>query len=107
MPDITFIEPDGSEHGLEAPAGVSLMQAATGAGIKGIVADCGGQARCATCHVYVDPAWAVRLPAPKPIELAMLECTAAERRPTSRLSCQITITDAMQDLRVQVPDTQW
>ena len=95
MPDITFIEPDGSEHGLEAPAGVSLMQAATGAGIKGIVADCGGQARCATCHVYVDPAWAVRA------------CTAAERRPTSRLSCQITITDAMQDLRVQVPDTQW
>ncbi len=107
MPDITFIEPDGSEHGLEAPAGVSLMQAATGAGIKGIVADCGGQARCATCHVYVDPAWAVRLPAPKPIELAMLECTAAERRPGSRLSCQITITDEMQDLRVQVPDTQW
>ena len=107
MPDITFIEPDGSEHGLEAPAGVSLMQAATGAGIKGIVADCGGQARCATCHVYVDPAWAVRLPPPQPVELAMLECTAAERRPGSRLSCQITITDAMQDLRVQVPDTQW
>lgn len=107
MPDITFIEPDGSEHGLEAPAGVSLMQAATGAGIKGIVADCGGQARCATCHVYVDPAWADRLPAPKPIELAMLDITAAERLPNSRLSCQIKVTDDMQGLLVRIPDTQW
>jgi 2Fe-2S ferredoxin len=107
MPDITFIQPDGAEYGLEAPAGVSLMQVATGAGVAGIVADCGGQARCATCHVYVDPAWAAQLPPAQPIELAMLACTAAERRPTSRLSCQITITDAMQGLRVQIPDTQW
>ncbi len=107
MPDITFIQPDGTEHGLEAPVGVSLMQVATGAGIAGIVADCGGQARCATCHVYVDPAWADRLTPPQAIELAMLECTAAERQPHSRLACQISITEAMQGLLVRIPDTQW
>lgn len=107
MPDITFIQPDGTEHGLEAPVGVSLMQAATGAGIAGIVAECGGQASCATCHVYVDPAWVDRLAPPQAIELAMLDCTAAERRPNSRLSCQISLTDAMQGLRVCIPETQW
>ncbi len=107
MPDITFVLADGSEHGLEAPEGVSLMAAATGAGVAGIVAECGGSARCATCHVYVDDAWAARLPSPGPDELALLECTAAERQPTSRLSCQIRLTAAMQGLLVRIPDRQY
>ena len=107
MPDITFIQADGAEHGLEAPVGISLMQVATGAGIPGIVADCGGQARCATCHVYIDSAWADRLPPARPIEQAMLDCTAAERQPNSRLSCQIMVTDAMQGLVARIPYTQW
>lgn len=106
MPDITFIQADGTEHGLEAPAGVSLMQVATGAGIAGILADCGGQAQCATCHVYVDLAWSDRLPAPRPIEQAMLDCTAAERLPQSRLACQITITEDLQGLVVRMPEFQ-
>ena len=106
MPDITFIHPDGSEQGFEAPEGVSVMQAATGAGVRGIVAECGGSAMCATCHVYVDPGWADRLPAPLSNELEMLECTAAERQPTSRLSCQIRITAALQGLVVRVPERQ-
>lgn len=106
MPDITFIQADGTEHCLEAPAGISLMQVASGAGIAGILADCGGQARCATCHVYVDPAWADRLPAPRPIELAMLDCTAAERQPDSRLSCQVMITEDLQGLVVRLPEFQ-
>ena len=107
MPDITFILADGSEHGLEAPEGVSVMAAATGAGVPGIVAECGGAARCATCHVYVDEAWAAKLPPPQADELALLECTAAERQPTSRLSCQIRLTAAMQGLVVRVPDRQY
>lgn len=107
MPDITFVLPDGSEHGLEAPAGVSLMQVATGAGLSGIVAECGGSAICATCHVYVAPDWAGQLPPPDANELAMLECTAAERRPESRLSCQIAVTAALQGLRVTIPDRQY
>ena len=106
MPDITFIHPDGSEQGFEAPEGVSVMQAATGAGVRGIVAECGGSAMCATCHVYVDPGWADRLPAPLSNELEMLECTAAERQPTSRLACQIRITAALQGLVVRVPERQ-
>jgi ferredoxin, 2Fe-2S len=106
MPDITFIQPDGSEQGFEAPEGVSLMQAATGFGVAGILADCGGQASCATCHVIVDEAWAGRLAPPLPHELEMLDCTAAERMPTSRLSCQIQLTAAMQGLVVRVPELQ-
>lgn len=107
MPDIRFIQPDGSEQGFEAPDGISLMAAATGFGIAGIVAECGGQARCATCHVYVDPAWVDRLPPPQGDEAAMLACTAAEHRPTSRLSCQIGLGPALQGLVVHVPDRQY
>lgn len=106
MPDITFILADGSERGLEAPEGVSVMAAATGAGVPGIVAECGGSAMCATCHVYVDDAWAAKLPAPLANELEMLECTAAERQPNSRLSCQIKLTAALQGLVVRIPDRQ-
>ena len=106
MPDITLIEANGAEHSFEAPDGVSVMQAATGFGVPGIVAECGGSAMCATCHVYVDPVWAARLPAPLPNELEMLECTATERLPTSRLSCQIKLTAAMQGLVVRVPERQ-
>lgn len=106
MPDISFIHPDGSEQGFEAPEGVSLMQAATGVGVAGILADCGGDLNCATCHVYVDKAWADRLPAPLPDELERLESVAAERRPTSRLSCQIKLTAALQGLVVRVPEFQ-
>lgn len=106
MPDITFILPDGSERGLEAPEGVSAMQAATGAGVPGIVAECGGSAMCATCHVYVDPAWADKLPAPLSNELEMLECTAAERLPNSRLSCQIKLSAALQGLVLRIPERQ-
>lgn len=106
MPDITFILADGSPHGLEAPEGVSLMQVATGAGLRGILADCGGQASCATCHVYVDAAWAARLPPPRPHEAAMLESTACERLPTSRLSCQILVTAAVDGLVVHLPERQ-
>jgi len=106
MPDITFIHPDGSEQGFEAPVGISLMQAATGVGVRGIVAECGGSAMCATCHVYVDPPWAGKLPPPLPNELEMLECTADERLPTSRLSCQIKLTAEMQGLVVRIPEFQ-
>jgi len=106
MPDITFIHPDGTEQGMEAPSGVSLMQMATGAGVAGIIAECGGSAMCATCHVYVDPAWLNKLPTPLGNELEMLECTSSERRPESRLSCQIKLTDELQGLVVRLPESQ-
>lgn len=106
MPDITFVHPDGREQGFEAPSGVSLMQAATGHGIDAILAECGGSAICATCHVYIDPAWADRLPPPDANEQEMLSLTAAERRPTSRLSCQIRLVPELQGLVVHLPERQ-
>ena len=107
MPDLLFQLADGGDIGFEAPEGVSLMAAATGAGVPGIAAECGGALRCATCHVIIDPVWAARLPPPSADEQAMLELTAAVREPTSRLSCQIMLTAAMQGLVVRVPDRQY
>lgn len=106
MPDIALIAPDGNAVEFEAPAGVSLMRAATGYGVDGIIAECGGQARCATCHVIVDAAWIERLPPPSADEQAMLEFTAVPRGAGSRLSCQIVLTDALQGLTVHLPERQ-
>jgi 2Fe-2S ferredoxin len=106
MPNVVFEFPDGGVQHVEARAGDSLMQTATSAGIAGIVAECGGSAMCATCHVYVDPAWAGRLSKPLANELEMLECTAAERLPSSRLSCQIKLTDELDGITVRIPDRQ-
>lgn len=107
MPDLTFVLPDGRQLGFEAPVGVSLMQAATGHGVEGIVAECGGSLRCATCHVVIDPAWAARLPAPSADEASMLELVAAGREPTSRLSCQIRLGPEHDGLVARVPDRQY
>jgi len=106
MIPVVFIHPDGTRQAFDAAAGSSLMQAATNAGVHGIVAECGGSAMCATCHVYVDPAWAGRLPPPLSNEVEMLECTASERRPTSRLSCQIQLGAALAGLTVELPERQ-
>jgi ferredoxin, 2Fe-2S len=106
MLKVTFIQPDGSAQALAAREGNSVMQTATGAGLDGIVAECGGSAMCATCHVYVDAAWCDKLPAPLANELEMLECTAAERRPASRLSCQLKLTAALDGLVVHIPERQ-
>lgn len=107
MPDITLIDANGSVHSFEAPEGVSVMQAATGFGVPGIVAECGGAAMCATCHVMVDAAWIGQLPAPLANELALLECTAAPRTPGSRLSCQIKLTPDLQGLLLRLPERQY
>lgn len=106
MPIIHLIQHDGSAHELDAPEGSSVMQVVTGAGLRGIVGECGGSAMCATCHVYVDEAWVDRLALALANELEMLECTASERLPTSRLSCQIKMTAALDGLVLRLPATQ-
>ncbi len=103
MTTIHLIQPDGSTATLAVDDGKSLMQLATGAGVAGIVGECGGSAMCATCHVYVDEAWFDKLPPPEPPELEMLECTAADRLPNSRLSCQIKLGPALDGLTVRLP----
>lgn len=106
MPTIHYILPDGTGHDLDVPEGMTAMQAATGAGLDGIVGECGGSAMCATCHVYVDGAWVDRLEEPLANELEMLECTASERLPESRLSCQIRMTPALDGLVLRMPASQ-
>lgn len=106
MPDVIFILPNGREHKVCGTEGNSVMQTATGAGVPGIVAECGGSAMCATCHVYVEPEWVDRLPAPLANELEMLECTASERLPNSRLSCQIKLCAALDGITVRIPEHQ-
>jgi ferredoxin, 2Fe-2S len=102
MPRITFIEPGGLRRVIDAPVGVTLMQAAVQAGVQGILALCGGACACATCHVYVDADWLTRLTPREEMEEGMLEC-AWEPRDNSRLSCQIHVTADLEGLEVTVP----
>ena len=105
--DISFTTHNGDQIGFETSTGLSLMQAATGHGVDGIVADCGGTLSCATCHVIVAADWVARLPAPSADELGMLELTAVPRQPGSRLSCQIKLTLELNGLQVTVPERQY
>ena len=107
MASVLFVEANGAEHDLNVPAGENVMRAALNQGLEGIVGECGGGLACATCHCYVDDAWIDRLPAPEQTECDMLECTASERRPTSRLSCQIVVTDALDGLVIHLPEAQY
>lgn len=106
MPAIIYISHDGTTHKVSAADGASVMQTAVNNGIPGIVAECGGAAMCATCHVYVDEAWAARIPPISDNEEAMLESAAAERRPNSRLSCQIVMSADTDGLVVHLPERQ-
>ncbi len=106
MPTITFVHPDNRSERINANAGDSAMQVAVTRGLTEIVAECGGNAMCATCHVYVDGDWLSRLPAVTADEDALLDGTAAERRPNSRLSCQIKMTPELDGLVLMLPDRQ-
>lgn len=106
MPRVTFLKPGGRPVEIEAAAGISLMLAAVRSQVPGVLGECGGSLACATCHVYVDPVFAGRLPPVTAAEDEMLDATASERRPSSRLSCQIVLTDALDGLVVTVPDSQ-
>jgi 2Fe-2S ferredoxin len=105
VPRIVFIEPDGGRRAVDAPLGISLMEVAKQHAIPGVVAQCGGACACATCHVYVDPAWLHELPPREEMEEGMLEI-AWEPRPNSRLSCQIEITPNLDGLEVTIPRQQ-
>ena len=106
MVDVILIDAGGLSRTLQVPEGQSLMQAAVSAGVRGIVGECGGSAMCATCHVYVDEAFADQLLAPLETELEMLECTVSERLPNSRLGCQIKLSAALDGLVVRLPERQ-
>jgi len=105
MVDMTFVSHKGSRQAVSAPAGSSVMQAALDNGINGILADCGGALSCATCHVHVAPDWFERTGIPSQAEVDMLEM-AVDPDDTSRLSCQIVLTEALDGLEVTLPASQ-
>jgi 2Fe-2S ferredoxin len=106
MPKVTFIEPGGRAVTLELKSGQTLMRAAMDAGLEGIEAQCGGNCSCATCHCYVQAPWLDKLRAPSDDERLMLLNVAAERLPSSRLSCQLRAEATLDGLTVQFPDRQ-
>ncbi len=105
MPNITYIDAHGESRTVEAETGSTVMEAAIRNAIPGIEAECGGACACATCHVYVDEAWMEKVGQAEPMEEDMLDF-AFDVRPTSRLSCQIKMTPALDGLVVHVPERQ-
>ena len=105
MAKITFIEHNGTTHTVDAKPGESLMQTAQNHSIPGIDADCGGACACATCHVFVADEWIARLAPASSNEDAMLD-VVEERRPGSRLSCQLIADAALDGLVVTLPASQ-
>lgn len=105
MGRVTYVEHDGREHAIEIEDGVSVMRGAVDNGVPGIDADCGGMCACATCHVHIAPDWFARTGGPGTQEDELLEL-APERDGTSRLSCQIAMTPALDGLVVRLPISQ-
>jgi 2Fe-2S ferredoxin len=105
MAKIKYIEFDGREHEVEVKAGLSVMEGAVKNNVPGIDADCGGACACATCHVYVDEAWADKTGSASAMEESMLDF-ADDVQPNSRLSCQIRVSDALDGLVVRMPQSQ-
>ncbi len=105
MPKISVVAKDGTPFEIKAVPGTSVMENAVRNSVPGIEAECGGACACATCHVYIDEAWQEKVGLPGPVEADMLDF-AYDVRPTSRLSCQIKIVDALDGLIVHVPQRQ-
>jgi 2Fe-2S ferredoxin len=106
MPKVVFITLDGAQRVVDAKVGESVMAAAVRNGIPGIIGECGGNCSCATCHVYVADDFAAEVGGAGDMEDDLLDLGVAERRETSRLSCQIQVTDARDGLTVQIPEEQ-
>ena len=105
MPKITYIEANGEQRTIDVQKGLSVMEGAIQNKIPGIDADCGGGMACATCHVYVKEEWFNKLPKKEDGEEDMLDM-AFEPNKFSRLSCQLTVTDELDGLTVQLPSKQ-
>ena len=105
MAKITYIEHNGKSHVIEVPKELTVMEGAVQNNIPGIDADCGGSCACATCHVYVDEKWFSKLPNKENAEVDMLDM-AFEPNKFSRLGCQITVSNDLDDMVVKMPSKQ-
>jgi 2Fe-2S ferredoxin len=101
LPRIVYHDINGQRREVDVEKGSTVMEGAIDHGVAGIVAECGGACACATCHAYVAEPWMSRLPAMEEMEDAMLD-SAEDRRPNSRLTCQIEVTEALDGLEVTV-----
>ena len=105
MAKITYIEYSGKSHTIEVQNGLTVMEGAIQNNIPGIDADCGGSMACATCHVYVKENWFNKLPKKEDGEEDMLDM-AYEPNKFSRLSCQLTVSDKLEGMIVNLPEKQ-
>lgn len=105
MTKVTFVHPDGTRETHTAVVGETVMDCALDHGVVGIKAQCGGACTCVTCHCYVEAPWSSRMKAPRRDELEMLDY-AWQRRPNSRLACQIVIDETCDGIVVQIPRKQ-
>ena len=105
MPKITYIEHGGKQHKIEVSNGLTVMEGAVQNDIPGIDADCGGSMACATCHVYVKEEWFNKLTKKESGEEDMIDM-AHKPNKFSRLSCQLTVSDELDGLVVQLPEKQ-
>jgi len=103
MPKLTVITRSGEESTVEAESGLTVMEAIRDNGFDELLALCGGCCSCATCHVHVDPAFSAMLPPMSEDEDDLLD-SSDDRDETSRLSCQIPFTDALDGLRVRIAE---
>ena len=103
MPVLKVVDRDGREHDVEAKSGLKLMETLRELDY-GIAAICGGMCSCATCHIYVDADWAAKLPPAMPDERELLS-ELSHHGDTSRLSCQVEMTETLAGMRVTIaPD---
>ena len=108
MPQVTYIEHSGGSRTVDVPVGENVMRGALYNGIDGIAGECGGAPSCATCHVYVDADWTARVGGPaSEAEAELLQAAACAVKPSSRLSCQIVMSDQLDGLVVHMPEAQY
>ena len=106
MVKVTYIEFNGTEHVIDVAQGLTVMEGARDNNIPGIEADCGGACACSTCHVYIDSSWVDRLPPKDDMEEDMLDFAYDPNPITSRLTCQLEVTDDFDGLVVRMPEKQ-
>lgn len=106
MPKVTYVAVDGTQRAVDATVGDSVMATAVKNGVPGIVAECGGACTCGTCHVWVRREFYPIVGPPNEFEDELLDMAVTERRETSRLSCQMKVTDEFDGLTVDVPPVQ-
>jgi 2Fe-2S ferredoxin len=105
MGQVTYVSFDGEQTVVDVANGDNLMQAAIDNGVSGILGDCGGGCACATCHCIVDDAWAAKTGEPDELEVDMLD-GLIDPKPTSRLSCQIIMSDELDGVVIHLPESQ-